>query len=263
LNDSAALPTTLTLLQITDVHLRAAPGAGLLGVDTWDSVNAVLDQALGEMEPDALLVTGDVAHDPDPEVYGRFAELLGSRYAGPLMVLPGNHDVLTHMGAVCGPARLELPGWTVLALDSHVDDEPQASVDQVEFERLRIECAKARSGHLLVATHHPPIAIGCPWLDKDRIQNGAELLEWMAVHSNVRAVLFGHAHQEIESSHRQIMLFCTPSTCIQFAPRSSRFAVDEQKPGYRWVHLLPGGEVQSTVRRVDDYPLKIDLSQFK
>ena len=34
------------LLQITDVHLRAPTAGTLLGVDTWHSVSAVLEQAL-------------------------------------------------------------------------------------------------------------------------------------------------------------------------------------------------------------------------
>jgi Icc protein len=253
----------LTLLQITDVHLRAEPGVTLLGVDTWDSVNAVLDQALAEAQPDAVIVTGDLAHDPLAEVYERFATMLARRYAGPVMVLPGNHDVLAQMAGLVVVRRLELPGWTLVALDSHVDDEPGALVDRNEFEGLKQACREAESDNLLIATHHPPIEIDCPWLDKDRIKNGAELLEWMSEHGTIRAMVFGHAHQEIDSKHRHIHLLGTPSTCLQFAPRTQHFAVDERKPGYRWLYLGVDGTVSSEVRRVADYALSIDRSQFK
>ena len=113
----------------------------------------------------------------------------------------------------------------------------------------------ANAKHLLVATHHPPVEIGCPWLDRDRIQNGHELLEWMAEHGRIRALVFGHAHQELNLKHRHLSLLGTPSTCIQFEPGSSRFSVDEQKPGYRWLLLGEDGSVRSEVRRVADYPL--------
>ena len=256
-------PTTHRLLQITDVHLRAVAGDTLLGVDTWHSVGAVLDQALAEHRPDALLVTGDVAHDPDPDLYARFHGWLQARFPGPTLVTPGNHDIAGNMGALLETESLKLPGWQVLPLDSHVDDEPQALVSTKDFAALRAACNTSDNAHMLVATHHPPVEIGCPWLDRDRIQNGHELLEWMAEHGGIRAVVFGHAHQELNLTHRQLSLFGTPSTCIQFEPGSSRFSVDEQKPGYRWLLLGEDGSVRSEVRRVEDYPLEIDRSAFK
>ena len=263
MTDSPHPPTSLTCLQITDVHLRAETEPALLGVDTWATLNAVLDQALAEHYPDAVLVTGDIAHDPEPEVYRRFFEHLAQRYTGPILAVPGNHDVLAGMGRWASSTRLTLPGWTVLGLDSHVDDEPAAQVDAAEFDLLKAGCAAAGSDHVLVATHHPPVEVGCPWLDKDRIQNGADLLEWMSEHSRVRAMVFGHAHQEIEFAFRDIKLLGTPSTCFQFAPGSSRFTVDDLKPGYRWLNLGADGQVRSSIRRVDDYPLTIDRSGFK
>lgn len=253
----------LRLLQITDVHLRAVAGDTLLGVDTWHSVAAVLDQALAEHRPDALLLTGDVAQDPDPEVYARFYGWLTARFPGPTLVTPGNHDIAANMGALLETKRLELPGWQVLPLDSHVDDEPQALVTDADFAALQAACNSSTNANLLVITHHPPVRIGCPWLDRDRIQNGQELLEWMAEHGRIRALVFGHAHQELTLTHRHLSLLGTPSTCIQFEPGSSRFSVDEQKPGYRWLLLGNEGSVRSQVRRVEDYPLEIDRSAFK
>lgn len=253
----------LRLLQITDVHLRAAKGDTLLGVDTWHSVTAVLDQAFGEYRPDALLVTGDVAQDPEPDLYARFYGWLKARYTGPTLVTPGNHDIAGNMGALLEAGSLELPGWRVLALDSHVDDEPAALVSESDFATLKAACDRSANANLLVATHHPPVEIGCPWLDRDRIKNGHELLEWMAEHGRIKAVVFGHAHQEINLTHRQLDLLGTPSTCIQFEPGSKQFSVDEQKPGYRWLVLADDGSVRSEVRRVADYPLNIDRSAFK
>lgn len=260
---TGSVQNSLTLLQITDVHLRATAADTLLGVDTWHSVEAVLDQALSERLPDALLLTGDVAHDPVPELYDRFRQWLGERFPGPILTVPGNHDIARHMGGLLDAGSLQLPGWQVLALDSHVDDAPQALVEEWEFAALQAGCAAAGDDHVLVITHHPPVMVGCPWLDKDRIKNGFELLEWLAEHSTAKAMVFGHAHQELSFTHRHIRLLGTPSTCFQFEPESERFSVDEQKPGYRWLELEPDGSLSSEVRRVEDYPLTIDRSVFK
>ena len=254
---------TSRVLQITDVHLRAVTGDTLLGVDTWHSVAAVLDQALAEHRPDALLVTGDVAQDPVPDLYARFYGWLQARFPGPTLVTPGNHDIAGNMGALLETECLELPGWQVVPLDSHVDDEPQALVSAADFAALERACNRSANVNLVVATHHPPVEIGCPWLDRDRIQNGAELLEWMAEHGRIRAVVFGHAHQELNFTHRHLGLHGTPSTCMQFEPGSASFSVDEQKPGYRWLLLAEDGTLTTEVRRVEDYPLRIDRSAFK
>ncbi len=268
---TGATVSTCQILQITDLHLRAEPEARLLGVDTYASAAAVLEQALAERTPDALLVTGDVAHDPEARAYGRFAELIGRYFTGPTLVLPGNHDVLGSMAALEAAGltaqQLRVGVWQLLALDSHVDDSPEADVDADELERLRRALAASDAEHVLVATHHPPIPVDCPWLDKDRIQNGPELLEWLSEHGTVRAMVFGHAHQEVSSTHRDIALLGTPSTCFQFEPGSERFAIDERKgrrqPGYRWLTLGADGSLHTEVKRVHDYPLTIDRSQFR
>ena len=253
-----SVPTTV--LHVTDLHLRARVGERLLGVDTAESLRAVLTQALAEHRPDALLATGDIAHDPEPDAYARYLEIVREFFAGPLLTLPGNHDLEAPMRHLFSqPAVLSLGRWQIVGLDSHVDDRAEARVDAERLEALKSACAAAGDRPVIVATHHPPLPVGSPWLDKDRIQNGAELLEWLAEHSTARAVVFGHAHQLIESRYRHIGLLGTPSTCFQFAPASERFSIDTQKPGYRWLRLTDAGVVQSEVRLVADFDLTIEL----
>ena len=250
-----------TVLQITDVHLRAGPDRMLLGVDTAHSLRAVLSQALAEGAPDALLVTGDVSHDPEPAAYERFASIVAEHFQGPMLCLPGNHDLGAPMrGLLSEPCVLHLGDWDVIGLDSHVDDMTEAGVSEEDLARLHACLRDAGPRHVLIATHHPPVNVGCPWLDKDRIQNGPELLESLSEHTSVKGMVFGHAHQVVESVHKDIVLLGTPSTCFQFAPNTQRFAIDDTMPGYRWLHLSAAGDVRSEVRRVADYPLKIDLS---
>jgi Icc protein len=242
------------------MHLRAADHSTLLGVDTAHSLRAVLAQAFGERTPDAVLVTGDITHDADPASYRRFARILAEYFAGPCLYLAGNHDVAGAMGRLLEAATLELPGWCVVAMDSHVDDTPEACVSVADWEQVEMALQQNHDRWILIATHHPPIAIGCPWLDKDRIKNGAELLESLAERPSVKGLVFGHAHQVIETEYRDIALLGTPSTCFQFAPHSVEFGVDAQLPGYRWLTLSPDGQVSSEVRRLFDYPLHIDLT---
>ena len=248
------------VLQITDLHLRAERQATLLGVDTAHSLRAVLQQALGEATPDAVLVTGDIAHDPVPAAYRKFVQIMDEFVAVPYLCVAGNHDVAPAMAELLEPSELTLPGWRIVALDSHVDDTPEADVSAADWNRVQAALSVGDGRWVLVVTHHPPVPVGCPWLDKDRIKNGGELLESLSEHSSAKGMVFGHAHQVVETEYRSIPLLGTPSTCFQFAPRSAEFAIDGQMPGYRWLTLGPDGQLASRVRRLVDYPLQIDLS---
>ncbi|MCB1685586.1 MAG: metallophosphoesterase [Pseudomonadales bacterium] len=261
----------LSVLQITDTHLRATAGQRLLGVDTQASLEAVLTAAFAVRIPDAVLVTGDIAHDPEPATYERFVALFESYYKGPRLLLAGNHDLwaplLPHQqqaGSRAPTAEvLSIGAWDLIGLDSHLDDEPGACPPERLLERLQSACADARRAarHVLIALHHPLIPVGSPWLDKDRVHNSDLLLEWLSEHSTAKAVVFGHAHQIVESIFRDIQLLGAPSTCFQFAPHTEKFTIDDRMPGCRWLFLETDGRVSTQVQRLDDFPLTLDLTQ--
>jgi len=256
------LTDAASVLQITDLHLLGDPAARLLGVDTADSLRAVLTQACGERRPDAVLVTGDLTQHGEPEAYARFVEILEAFYDGPRLVLPGNHDLAGPIAPyLATPSELDVGAWTIVGIDSHADGEVGAHADEAELARAKDAClrAHARGRPVLLAVHHPPVPVGCPWLDRDRIQNAGELLEWLSEHTTVAAMVFGHVHQVFDGRLHGLTLLGTPATCFQFRPESASFAIDGLKPGYRWLDLAADGGIRSQVRRVDDYPLNIEL----
>ena len=75
---------------------------------------------------------------------------------------------------------------------------------------------------------------------------------WTVVdkHPQVKAVLCGHIHQELDIMHGRVRVLGTPSTCIQFKPNSDRFRLDGLSPGYRWLDLLDSGRIDTGVERV-------------
>ncbi len=251
------------VLQISDTHLLAEPGATLLGVDTADTLAAVLDQALAEATPALVIASGDLSHE-QPAGYPRFLALLRQRYHGPLLALPGNHDLGAVMAELAAPDSVRLGSWEILAFDSHGDGQAESAFDAAGLERLMARVRASPASHLILVGHHPPLPVGCPWLDKDCIQNGAELLESCAADGRVRALLCGHVHQEWHHVHERIAVLAVPSTCFQFAPRTPRFSIDQTAdsgvPGYRWLTLNTDGSLQTEVGRLAGHPLNIDLS---
>ncbi|MDZ7668524.1 MAG: metallophosphoesterase [Gammaproteobacteria bacterium] len=263
----------LRVLHITDTHLRATAGATLLGVDTAASLDAVLRQALAEHEPDAVLASGDLAHDPEPAAYELFAGLLREHFSGPVLHLPGNHDLSAPFARLFGARdAIGAGAWEIVGFDSHADYRPEASFDSAARQALAERIRSSRAAHILLACHHPPMPVGCPWLDKDCIPEGLELLESCAAagrrpdaaDTRVRGLVFGHVHQQVDERVGGLRVLGSPSTCFQFEPGSSGFAIDRAGerglPGYRWLILHPDGELHTEVRRLSGYSLNLDMS---
>jgi Icc protein len=54
----------------------------------------------------------------------------------------------------------------------------------------------------------------------------------------------------------------TPSTCIQFMSGQDDFAIDQCPPGYRWLALLPNGEIRTGVELLAEMPSGLDLASM-
>ena len=234
-----------------------APGQTLLETDTEATLVSVLEAAFAEIDVadcDAIIASGDLAHQATEAVYRRFHGLITRFFNGPLLCLPGNHDVLSAMQAASLPMQSIIwSDWQLVALDSHEDDKPQSLITEIDRRALSQAVAGTQSRHILLATHHPLVEVQCPWLDRDRIVGPLELLNWLNQEANerLRGAVFGHAHQEVQAMVGPWPVFGVPSTCFQFQPQSARFALDGLAPGYQWLELQDDGKIIRTVRRTN------------
>ena len=243
------------VLHISDCHL-VAPGETLLQTNTEATLRAVLEHAADEALQsgcDAIIASGDLAHTPTVPVYERFLSILNDYFSVPMLTLPGNHDVwhaMQQAGMSMDPIVWE--DWHLQGLDSHEDDEPRALITELDRQAVAQGLGRGAARWVLLATHHPLVAIDCPWLDKDRIIGPLELMNWLhdASGQRLRGAVFGHAHQEVEGRVGAWPVFGVPSTCFQFRPRSAKFAVDDNAPGYQWLNLAEDGTVNRAVSRV-------------
>ena len=234
-----------------------APGQTLLETDTEATLVSVLEAAFAEIDVadcDAIIASGDLAQQATEAVYRRFHGLISRFFNGPLLCLPGNHDVLSAMQAASLPMQSIIwSDWQLVALDSHEDDKPQSLITEIDRQALSQAVAGTQSRHILLATHHPLVEVQCPWLDRDRIVGPLELLNWLNQEANerLRGAVFGHAHQEVQAMVGPWSVFGVPSTCFQFQPQSARFALDGLAPGYQWLELQDDGQIIRTVRRTN------------
>jgi Icc protein len=255
---------TVRVLQLTDTHLKSYVGGKLLGLDTDYSLQAIIDLVKREYgKPDLLLGTGDLADSGAGDAYrrlqGYFEQITEQHYW-----LPGNHDLRDVMISVAGehrlPGEIRAGAWQIVMLDSQVPGQVGGRLGSDELERLEACLEQAASAGLysLVCLHHQPIPIGCDWLDEQMVADAAAFFDVLARYPRVRAVLWGHVHQELHERCEDLQLICTPSTCVQFLPGQQDFAVDTLAPGYRWLDLHADGSITTEVSRADPGAFFVD-----
>ena len=244
------------LVQISDTHLFADPAGKFGGVTTLASLERVLAHAWNTDRPfDAVLVTGDIAHDGSREAYAAFRKTLTERQL-PVYCLPGNHDDPAHLAEVLATGNVRraeaalLDDWQIIMLDTHVRGHDGGRLGAERLGRLEAELERGRGHHVIVALHHHPVPMGSEWLDGMGLADAADFFAVVDRFPTVRAIVWGHVHQEFESERNGVRLLAAPSTCVQFRPGTERYVKDKRAPGYRWLELRPDGEIATAVRRI-------------
>lgn len=259
----------LNVLQITDCHLTKDVKSDLLGVVTRDSLDAVIglveQNIANDIHGDAdfMVASGDIAQDASPEAYKYFKQRT-SHLCASSGFFSGNHDdtrVLSQ--ALSGGDELakvyRFKHWQLILLDSSVKGSVHGRLAPEELSLLENTLSERTDLHTLVCLHHHPVDIGSTWLDNIGLKNRDEFFQIIDRHDHVRGVLWGHIHQEWSSQRNGLPMLATPSTCIQFLPKSSGFAVEDIAPGYRWLHLHSNGEIETSVYRAKDFKFNLDL----
>ncbi len=249
---------SIKLLQITDTHLFAPADGSLLSVNTHDSflsvVSAIIDRNVAF---DAILATGDISQDHSEASYQKFEQGIAP-LEKPCFWLPGNHDYKPNMGSVLPSKQIQpvehvLLGehWQMVLLDSQVVGVPHGRLSDQQLALLDDKLSAHPQKHTLVLLHHHPLLVGSQWLDQHTLKDAQDFWQVVEKHSNVKAILCGHVHQDMDKLHHGVRVMATPSTCVQFKPNSNDFALDPQSPGWRELELFDDGSLATEVNRLE------------
>ena len=250
----------LRIIQLSDLHLfeKSTDSVGWCAAcsdfSTDESLLAVLDEIqLSEPHFESFVVTGDIAQEPRVKTYQRFAQLI-SREAVPVYCLPGNHDDAELLeqalagGLVSAPGHIVKGSWLLIFLDSSVLNQPAGCLSDKELNRLAYLLEEYPSHHTALFLHHPPHDVGSEWLDKIGLTNRQQLFNILDQADQVRAVIGGHIHQELDAQRNHYRILGTPSTCIQFLPGQKTFTLDSCPPAYRWLEMHTDGTLDTAIR---------------
>ena len=244
------------ILQLSDTHLFADPEGSLYEINTRDMLGRVITHVQQNFNDiDAILLTGDLVHDETSEGYQVLKSMI-TKLDAPTYYLPGNHDdpeIMDQVLGNCANDRIlsfDLGGWSIMLLDSSVEGKVEGALSDRTLTELEQLLKDNSDSHVLVALHHHIIDVHSPWLDALNLRNHPQLTTLLAQYPNVRAVINGHVHQEIDAHKNGIRYLGTPATCFQFAIRSINGGRDDRAPAYRHIVLKDDGSIETTVHYV-------------
>ena len=251
------MTAAIRIWQFSDTHLFADPAGELYDCRTGQSLQDVLDHARGSIRPnDIAVVSGDLVHDESRQGYRCFISMFET-LGIPVFCLPGNHDDPALMREMMGVGRVRFApvhmadGWQCWFLDSTVRGKVGGYLDDECLSSLRRGLQATRDHHTLIFLHHPPLATGMAWLDAGQIlENPQHLLDLADEYPQIRAIAWGHAHQEVDTVHNGIRMLGCPSTMVQFRPDREQFDLDSLPPGYRWLDCQADGRIETGVIRI-------------
>jgi 3',5'-cyclic-AMP phosphodiesterase len=235
----------VTVLQLSDTHLRRTPGELVSGHDPDARLAAVLEQwRQTGWSADLVVLTGDNADDGSVEAYRRVQAALAPLGA-PVLALVGNHDDAANQRSVFGDATVaDVGGWRVVGISSAVPNQVHGTVDAA-LAAQQLDGADRRP--TVAAIHHPPVSRGGhEWF---RLDGADDLLAVLAERSHVRLLVSGHVHDVFEmAGPESLTLLGCPSSLVAIAHDGETFEIGADAPtGARVLHLADDGSYSSTL----------------
>jgi 3',5'-cyclic-AMP phosphodiesterase len=196
----------IRIAQISDLHIKR-PGQLAYGrVDTAKALERCV-AALNALRPapDFVVISGDLADTPVTEEYRYLVELLVPLEL-PFAGIPGNHDGRDMMRAAfpkaayafpSGPLnqKIEVGELDLVLLDSSVPGKPHGELDTPTLQWLDTALESSASRPALVFLHHPPFVAGIWHMDRQNLNNAAELATVIRRHPRVQLIATGHVHR--------------------------------------------------------------------
>lgn len=159
------------------------------------------------LEPDAVIVKGDLSQDGQPDEWAAFEACYRTAFGDRLHVVRGNHDAYQGQTGYAGDQWIELPGVAVALLDTVIPTQTTGMLRPEQLEWLA-DTAAAADRPVLVMGHHQQ------WLGQPDDHRGDgyfglhpdasdALSEVVAANRRIVAYTAGHTHR-----HRRRFMPC-------------------------------------------------------
>jgi 3',5'-cyclic AMP phosphodiesterase CpdA len=139
---------------------------------------------------------------------------------------------------------VEYPAVTIVVLDSWVPGTDAGRLGDDQLHWLDDVLGRRPGVPALVCLHHPPIAVGIPFMDGIRLADGDALAAVVARHPHVIRVLTGHLHRVLSAGFAGTLLSVAPSTYrqVDLCMRAGRTLGYVPEPTAFLLHAVTGGD---------------------
>lgn len=248
----------LTIVHVSDVH--ATHEQPLFDrIDPVARVDALARYLVAaHVTPEAIVVTGDIAHRGHAAAYPRIAaalERLGEALDAPVLTALGNHDDPQAATALPGHAEghesvTDVHGLRIVVLDSST-----GALGHAQLERLASTLAEPAPLGTVLALHHPPVPSPLPTLSRQGLADADALLEVVSG-TDVRAVLAGHFHHPLVAHARGVVVSVAPALSYhQVMSAGPERVAGHDTPMLSLVHVTSDGVSTAAIGLVEPEPI--------
>ncbi len=215
----------------------------VLGYDPRVRLNAAIDH-INQHHGDAsfCVISGDMVNHGNAPDYQALRDHL-DKLAIPFLPMAGNHDdralLRAHLPlpATCMADfiqySIQTPNGLIVCLDTQKKGSDAGEFCTKRSSWLREVLDNAGDIPVYLFMHHPPMPLGLPMQDRDRMQDGDAFLDLIAEYPCVKYIFIGHVHRAITGTMRGV-----PFSTM----RSILFQTPAPRPEWDWNSFEPGKE---------------------
>ena len=225
---------TKSFVQISDCHIDN--DKFVMGVDSQKNLSAIVSN-ISKHYFDALLISGDLAHNGTLESYQKLQKIL-KPIESKIYILHGNHDDLSNLSQIFNQSSLNnfiIGCWEVISIDSVQVGKVSGRLNDEQLHALSQKITTSSAKYIALCLHHPPVSMESDWDDTLSLENPEDFFAVIDQFENIKAIMWGHAHQCAEFNRKGVKLFSCPSTALQFNGQSGI--------GYNHYTLNDDGEI--------------------
>ena len=252
----------MKVIWLSDLHFVAEGLVG--GHDPYVRLTHAVD-FINEHHSDAdhCVISGDLVDRATPGDYAALAQHL-KRLTVPVLPMVGNHDDRDKLQAALRLPGAPLDGFVqyavkgpkalIVCLDTLTPGSDHGTFCDARLSWLARVLSDTRDRPALVFLHHPPMDLGLPMQDVDRLRDGEAVLELLAECPHVRQLCIGHVHRPITGTARGIPFATMRSVLYQAPP---------PVPAWDWDSFAPAHEAPALgILTVDGWDVQMHYTQF-